>query len=49
VLILSFMIFGDVPSVFETVGMALIVGAGIYTFYRERIRGQAAAAEAALR
>ena len=49
VLILSFMIFGDVPSVFETVGMVLIVGAGIYTFYRERIQGQAAATEATLR
>ena len=49
VLILSFMIFGDMPSVFETVGMMLIVGAGIYTFYRERIQGQAAAAEATLR
>ena len=49
VLILSFVIFRDVPSVFETVGMVLIVGAGIYTFYRERIQGQAAATEATLR
>ena len=49
VLMLSFMIFGDVPSVFETTGMVLIVGAGIYTFYRERIQGQDAAAEATLR
>jgi len=35
--------------VFETTGMVLIVGAGIYTFYRERIQGQDAAAEATLR
>ncbi len=49
VLILAFMIFGDVPSTSEAIGMVLIVGAGVYLFYRERIQGQDAAAEATLR
>ena len=49
VLILGFLVFGDVPSLSEMIGMVLIVGAGIYLFYRERVQGQDAAAEATLR
>jgi len=49
VLILGFLVFGDVPSLSEMIGMVLIVGAGIYIFYRERVRDQDAAAEATLR
>ncbi|MEK9785934.1 MAG: DMT family transporter [Gammaproteobacteria bacterium] len=49
VLILGFIVFGEVPSAHDGVGMLLIVGSGIYLFYRERIQGQDNAAEATLR
>ena len=49
VMILAFAVFGDIPSAVEATGMVLIVGAGIYLFYRERVQGQDAAAEATLR
>ena len=49
VMILAFAVFGDIPSALEATGMVLIVGAGIYIFYRERVRDQDAAAEATLR
>jgi drug/metabolite transporter (DMT)-like permease len=49
VLILGFIVFGEVPSAHDGVGMLLIVGSGIYLFYRERIQGQDSAAEATLR
>ncbi len=49
VMILAFAVFGDIPSALEATGMVLIVGAGIYLFYRERVQGQDAAAEATLR
>jgi len=49
VMILAFAVFGDIPSALEAAGMVLIVGAGIYIFYRERVQGQDAAAEATLR
>jgi drug/metabolite transporter (DMT)-like permease len=49
VIVLAFIVFGDVPSTSEVIGMVLIVGAGVYVFYRERIQGQQDAAEATLR
>jgi hypothetical protein len=38
-----------VPSFNIAIGMVLIVGSGIYIFYRERIRGESVASEASLR
>jgi len=49
VLVLGFLVFGEVPSVHDGLGMVLIVGSGIYLFYRERVQGQDNAAEATLR
>jgi hypothetical protein len=39
----------DVPSASEAVGMLLIVGSGMYLYYREHLRGQAVATETPLR
>jgi drug/metabolite transporter (DMT)-like permease len=36
--ILGFMIFGEVPDVWTVVGAAFIVGSGLYTAHRERVR-----------
>jgi drug/metabolite transporter (DMT)-like permease len=36
--ILGFMIFGEVPDVWTIVGAAFIVGSGLYTAHRERVR-----------
>jgi drug/metabolite transporter (DMT)-like permease len=36
--ILGFMIFGEVPGVWTIVGAAFIVGSGLYTAHRERVR-----------
>ena len=36
--ILGFMIFGEVPDVWTVVGTAFIVGSGLYTAHRERVR-----------
>jgi len=48
-LVLGFLVFGEVPSVHDGLGMVLIVGSGIYLFYRERVQGQDNVAEATLR
>lgn len=36
----GFAVFGDVPSVATMIGAAIIIGAGLYIFLRERARGQ---------
>jgi drug/metabolite transporter (DMT)-like permease len=36
--ILGFMIFGEVPDVWTIIGAAFIVGSGLYTAHRERVR-----------
>ena len=48
-ILLGYLVWGDVPSVNIAIGMVLIVGAGIYIFYREQIRGESVASEASLR
>ena len=49
VILLGYLVWGDVPSFNIAIGMVLIVGSGIYIFYRERIRGESVASEASLR
>jgi len=39
-ILLGYLVWGDVPSVNIAIGMVLIVGAGIYIFYRERIKDE---------
>jgi drug/metabolite transporter (DMT)-like permease len=36
--ILGFLIFGEVPDLWTVVGAAVIVGSGLYTAHRERVR-----------
>jgi drug/metabolite transporter (DMT)-like permease len=36
--ILGFMVFGELPDVWTVVGAAFIVGSGLYTAHRERVR-----------
>jgi drug/metabolite transporter (DMT)-like permease len=36
--ILGFMIFGELPDVWTVTGAAFIVGSGLYTAHRERVR-----------
>ena len=45
----GYLFWGDVPGVNEATGMLLIVGSGIFLFYRENLRGQQTAAESPLR
>ena len=45
----GYLIWGDIPSANEAVGMHLIVSAGIYMFYREQIKNQELAVDTALR
>ena len=35
--VLGFIIWNETPTFHGTIGMLLIIGAGIYTLYRERI------------
>lgn len=42
-IVLGFLIFGDFPDGWAMLGIALIVGAGIYTVHRERLRAREAA------
>ena len=39
-ILLGYLVWGDVPSFNIAIGMVLIVGAGIYMFYRERIKSE---------
>ena len=36
--LLGFVVFGDVPDTWTLTGSAIVVGMGVYTFYRERVR-----------
>ena len=42
-LVLGFVVFGDWPDAVTALGAALIVGTGLFTFYRERINARARA------
>lgn len=48
VVILGFMVFGQVPTGWTIAGASMVVGAGLYLLYRERKLGQRAASEAAV-
>jgi drug/metabolite transporter (DMT)-like permease len=45
----GFLFWGDIPRLHEATGMILIVGSGIFLFYREHLKGQKMAAESPLR
>ena len=45
----GYLIWGDIPSVIEATGMLLIVGAGVYMFYREQIKNRELAIDTTLR
>ena len=47
-ILLGYLVWGDVPSFNIAIGMVLIVGAGIYIFYRERIKSESIASEATI-
>jgi drug/metabolite transporter (DMT)-like permease len=38
--LLGYLFFGDVPSWHMVAGAAIIIGAGIYIFLREQVRGR---------
>ena len=48
-ILFGYLFWGDVLSFNIAIGMVLIVGAGIYIFYRERIKSESIASEAAIR
>ena len=48
-ILLGYLVWGDVPSFNIAIGMVLIVGAGIYIFYRERIISESVDREATMR
>jgi drug/metabolite transporter (DMT)-like permease len=35
-LLLGFFVFGEVPDAITIIGSLIVVGTGMYTFYRER-------------
>lgn len=39
-ILLGFLVFGDVPDTAMIAGSAIIVASGLYTLYRERVRGK---------
>ncbi|MBB4304447.1 RarD protein [Rhodobium orientis] len=39
--ILGYLVFSDVPGIYTLIGMAIVVGSGLYVLYRERRRGTA--------
>ena len=47
-ILLGYLVWGDVPSFNIAIGMVLIVGAGIYIFYRERIKSESIGSEATI-
>ena len=47
-ILLGYLVWGDVPSFNIAIGMVLIVGVGIYVFYRERIKSESIASEATI-
>ncbi len=40
-LILGYGIFGDIPNVWMLLGSSIIIGSGLFVFYREAVRGRA--------
>jgi len=44
-ILLGYIVFGDLPDVWTLVGTAVIASAGIYVLHRERVRGQQLAAK----
>ncbi|MFT7532898.1 MAG: drug/metabolite transporter (DMT)-like permease [Gammaproteobacteria bacterium] len=48
-IIWGFVFWNDIPSMKEIIGMTLIVGSGMFLFYREMVRGQQTAMESPLR
>jgi drug/metabolite transporter (DMT)-like permease len=48
-IVCGYLFWSDVPSAGEAVGMLMIVGSGMFLYYREHIRGQAVAVETPLR
>ena len=48
-IVCGYVFWGDVPLPKEALGMTLIVGSGLYLFYRENLKGQQAATESPLR
>jgi drug/metabolite transporter (DMT)-like permease len=48
-IVCGYLFWSDVPSVSEAIGMALIVGSGMFLYYREHLRGQEIAVETPLR
>jgi len=48
-IVCGYLFWSDVPSAAEAIGMALIVGSGMFLYYREHLRGQSVAAETPLR
>lgn len=40
---LGYVVFGDVPDPFTLLGGAVIIGAGLYIFWREQMHSRAAA------
>ena len=48
-IVAGYLFWGDVLSLKEIIGMVLIVGSGIYLFYRENVKGVQEATEAPLR
>jgi len=45
-LILGFLAFGEFPDGLTLLGAVIVVATGVFTLYRERVRGRRAAAEA---
>lgn len=45
-ILLGWVIWGDVPDIVTLLGIAVVVGSGIYIFYRERVRHQTLASRA---
>jgi drug/metabolite transporter (DMT)-like permease len=39
VVILGYVVFGDVPDAYTLTGAAIVIGSGLYILHRERIRG----------
>jgi drug/metabolite transporter (DMT)-like permease len=39
-IILGYFVFGDVPDLFTLAGAAIIIGAGLYIFWREQVQAR---------
>ncbi len=48
-IVCGYLFWSDVPSLGEAIGMTLIVGSGMFLYYREHLRGQVVATETPLR